>query len=188
MLTTTYSITLLSSEQQKARRILGKLEHCLRLEASQDAGGTDAAWLEKVRAKLVAIDRFCHERKIELYLIPVLRKVAGEAGALLDRLASLRVDAMRILDYMNDRIRHMIEGGQADIALLVSVAGVYCRIVRERLALEDNELLPTAHRLLSNEDWFQVASRCLSHGTARSLGTSQETSGRVNRYRPRYMH
>ena len=97
MLTTTYSMVVLSSEQQNARRILGKLEQCLRKAAWACAEGVDRVWLERVLHALMKVDKYCHERTVELYVIPALRQAPADAGALLERLDALGSDAMRIL-------------------------------------------------------------------------------------------
>ncbi|HYD60967.1 MAG TPA: hypothetical protein VEC35_11460 [Noviherbaspirillum sp.] len=161
MLTTTYSMVVLSSEQQNARRILGKLEQCLQDASSACAGGVDCAWLERVLHKLMQVDRYCHQRTVELYVIPALREAPAGAGDLLQRLDTLCTDAMRILLYVCSQFERAAAGVDVDIDALVSTIELYCRHILVLLSLEEEELFPAARHLLPTEAWFQIAARCL---------------------------
>lgn len=168
MLTTTYSMVVLSSEQQNARRILEKLEQCLQNASFMCADGLDRRWLERVLHKLMRVDRYCHQRKVELYVIPALRQASTDADGLLDRLDALGSDAMRILLYVCSQFERAANGIDVDVRTLVSTIELYCRHVLARLSLEEEELFPVARSRLSTEAWFQIAARCLSDTTVRA--------------------
>lgn len=167
MLTTTYSMVVLSSEQQNTRRILGKLEQYLHNAPWLCADGVDRVWLERVLHKLVKVDKYCHERKVELYVIPALRGMSSNAGGLLDRLDALCADAMRILLQVCSQMERAVSGSCTDVIALVTAIEFYCRQVMARLALEEDELFPAARDLLSTETWFQIAASCLSDARPR---------------------
>jgi hypothetical protein len=182
MLTTTYSMVVLSSEQQNTRRILGKLERSLHNAALLCAGGVDRVWLESVLHKLMKVDKVFHERKVERYVIPALRSVPEEVAGLLDRLDTFCSDAMRILLCACSQFEQAATGIVTDIGALVSTIELYCRQMFALLALEEDELFPVARRQLSNETWFQIATSCLSDSNA---GRMPERSGTIGMSRRR---
>jgi hypothetical protein len=171
MLTTTYSMVVLSSEQQNARRILEKLEQYLQSAAWMCAYGLDRVWLERVLHKLMRVDKYCQQRKVERYVIPALRQASADADGLLERLDAIGSDAMRILLYVCSQFECVATGSETgsdiDVGRLVTTIELYCRHVLARLSLEEDELFPAARHLLSTEAWFQIAARCLSDTTAR---------------------
>lgn len=191
MLTTTYSMVVLSSEQQNTRRILGKLEQYLHNASWLCADGVDRVWLERVLHKLMMVDKYCQQRKVELYVIPALRRMSSDAVGLLERLDALCAEVMRILLRVCSQMERAVAGSCADVIALVTAIELYCQQVTARLSLEEDELFPAARQLLSTEAWFQIAASCLSDSNARH--PQERASGAVlPRRRPpspqRYMH
>ena len=177
MLTTTYSMVVLSSEQQNTRRILGKLEQCLHNASWLCADGVDRVWLERVLHKLVRVDRYCHQRKVELYVIPALRRASEAAAGVLDRLDALYSDAMRILLHACCEFERAATGAGTNIRALVSTIELYCRQMLARLSLEEDELFPVARQVLSTETWFQIAACFLSESTERHTRNQSPPAG-----------
>lgn len=189
MQTNGYSIVALSSEQQNARSILGKLVQCLHNSAWTSDEGIDLDWLEAAFHKLVMIDRYCHARKIERYVIPAIRNASTDTDALLEKLDALNVEALRILRFAYERMQCAMEGGDVDLEMLIATMEVYCLRMLERLALEEEELFPVASRMLSNEEWFRLAARCLSDAGARHDACRQSCSAGVRAHgRRRYYY
>ncbi|GAB3542958.1 hypothetical protein GCM10027343_15820 [Noviherbaspirillum agri] len=167
MLTTTYSFVVFSSELLNARRLLQKLEHRPYKAAHHGpaaAQGIDLAWLDAVFNDIVQIDKYCHARKVEIYVIPLLRRALVEPHALLDRLDALSAETVRLLRAACEQAQRLLDGAQADAAALVSAIDRYCATMLERLQLEETELLPAAHLWLSADDWFRIAAQLLSDG------------------------
>lgn len=164
MLTTTYSIVVLSSEQQKARRLLRRLEHRLRRRAVNEHGEIDATWLDTVFNDVMQADQYCHERKVELYVIPMLRRLSSKTYDLLARLDAISAGSVRLLRSACEQAQRVLNGMQIDAAALVSTLAMYCTQMLERLSLEESELLPAARLLLSPEEWFRIAAQLLSDG------------------------
>ena len=183
MLTTTYSMVVLSSEQQNTRRILGKLEQYLHNASWLCADGVDRVWLERVLHKLMKVDKYCHQRKVELYVIPALRRMSSGVAGLLDRLDALCAETMRILLQVCNQMERAVAGSRADAMALVTAIGLYCRQVMARLSLEEDELFPAARQMLSTEAWFQIAASCLSESTPRQMH-EQASPAMLPRRRP----
>lgn len=169
MLTTTYSIMLLDGEQQKARGLVVNLEKYLHSIPDGDADVPDLAWFEQAVVRLMAAYVYSSERKIELYVIPSLKKLAHEAEALLDNLDHLNGHTARILGYVYRQFQRASGGACIDVETLLGTMQLFCRQMLERFALEEQRLLPLARRLLSEEDWFGIASQCLTHAEKHRL-------------------
>lgn len=170
MLTTTYSFVVFSSEQQNARRLLRKLEHRLRkgaLHEPVEQAEIDTTWLDTIFNEIMQVDKCCHERKVELYVIPMLRRLSAEAHSILVKLDAISADTVRLLRSACEQAQRILDGRRIDAAALVSTITMYCTQMQERLALEEAELLPAARVLLSPEEWFRIAAQLLSDGKPR---------------------
>lgn len=172
MVATAYSITVLDGEQHNARRLLSALHGYLRQETRNDMELEDFDWLQQAFDILVKADKYCRERKVELFVIPALRKASDEGDALLDRLDAHSLDRMRILGYLYNQLRRAASGAPVDFGTVAATMRLYCDQMLKRLLLEEQELLPLARRLLTEEEWFRVASQCLSHAKAGRRGRS----------------
>ncbi|HJV86387.1 MAG TPA: hypothetical protein VJ698_13010 [Noviherbaspirillum sp.] len=161
MLTITYSIIVLSKEQQNARRIVAALERSLYSGQWNDRRDINLAWLERVFNRLMHVNRFCHERKVELYLEPVVHNISCGDHAMFDRLDSLNASSSRILRHACQQAQRILEGSETGADTLVSAIELYCAQLQERFSLEESELLPAAYRLLTQEEWFRIAAHCL---------------------------
>lgn len=159
MLTATYSLIALSVEQNNARCNLSALQHSIENSALPEA---DRPALEATLDKFTRFDEECHKRKVEMYLIPALRKATHEADPLLDELESLSKLGLCVLRTVRDRLRHALERGVGMMEELLSSMQLYCNNLLHRLALEE-ELLKIAQRAISSEDWFALAANFLSY-------------------------
>lgn len=167
MLTTTYTFVVFSSEQQNARRLLRKLEHRVRKGAvheQAEQAGIDTDWLDTVFNEIMQIDKYCHERKVELFVIPLLRRMSAEAHGILVKLDAISAETVRLLRSACEQAQRFLDGVQIDAAGLASTIAMYCTQMHERLALEENELLPAARLHLTSEEWFRIAAQLLSDG------------------------
>lgn len=177
MLTTTYSIMLLDAEQQKARGFLARLEQHLHTRPRTDCEEIDTGWLRDGVVKLMAAYSFTYERKIELYVIPSLRKTPRDAQALLDAIDTMDDYVTRILEYVYKQFQRAVDGVCIDLETLQGTMQLFCRQMLERFLIEEQKLLPLARQLLSEDDWFDIASRCLTHaktGRGRCAGGLQQ--------------
>jgi hemerythrin-like domain-containing protein len=165
MLTATYSLIALSVEQKKARCNLSELQHCIQ-KSSNELPETDRAALEAAFEKLARFDEECHKRKVELYLIPAVRKATHEADSLLQELGSLSMLEQSVLRSVRDRLGEALDQSVDLMEELRGSLELYCKNLLRRLALED-ELLKIAQRVISGEDWFALAANFLSRDAER---------------------
>lgn len=160
MLTATYSLVAIHAEQDKAHSILSRLQQYIR-GAWQGLQALDFSFLESAFNKMLHFDDYCRSRKVELYLIPAMRRVTSEADALIAELESLSAAGAGLLRSIRNQLAGALDSGGAAGEIHESMER-YCDNMRARLGKEDTELFPMARRVLSIEEWFSVAAQFLS--------------------------
>lgn len=164
MLIVTYSLVTLSVEQEKTRHILSALQQHSQQYAMQPQR-RDGPGLEAVLNQFTKFDDACRQRNVELYLIPALRRATQEADFLLSELEALSDLGASILRSARHRLQQDIELGAQKTKELAGAMGSYCQHLLSRLAKEEEELFPTARRMItSEEEWFAIAAQFISHG------------------------
>jgi hypothetical protein len=162
MLTATYALVALSVEQKKSRGILSSLQQQLQACLQSPETAVRPA-IESILNQLVQFDEACHWRNLELFIIPALRRTASEAGALVAELESLSAAGEKTLGAVRCRLRQACEQGSDGMAELAGALERYCQNLMQRLAREEEELLPMAERLISGDEWFEIAAQFISH-------------------------
>jgi hypothetical protein len=161
MLTTTYSMVALSIEQRTAHSLLTTLQQTIKTSAKGlDAIGPNG--LESAFEKLSRFDRYCHDRKVELYVIPAIRKATREADSLLAELESLSLRGLDILRSLRNELQSALDHGIAKIEEFCRSMDLYCSSLLQRL-IKEEELLKIARRVISGEEWFSIAANFLSY-------------------------
>jgi hemerythrin-like domain-containing protein len=165
MLTATYSLVALAAEHDNARGILSRLRQYI--ETSwKGLQNVDFGFLNSAFDKLMQFDKYCRERKIELYLIPAMRNASREAEALIAELDLLSAKAGAVLRWVGEQLRAALDMGRLKVNELCDAMESYCRYLTTRLDKEEKELLPLAHRVLTVEDWFSIAAQFLADSNA----------------------
>ena len=161
MLTTTYALISLSVEQKRAHKLLSTVQE-LTQNSSADRQRPDPVILESVVSQLARLDESCHRRKVEVYLIPALQHATKEADSLLAELESLSAAGLRILESVREWVRKAFDQGVTEVKELYWSIEQYCNNLLQRLAKEEDELLPLAQRVISSEEWFAIGAQFLS--------------------------
>jgi hemerythrin-like domain-containing protein len=161
MLTATYSLVTISAEQKSIRNLLGRLreyiDSCVRSLEEPDLGK-----IETALNKLTQFDRYCHARKVEMYLIPSVRGMAHEIDALLAELESMSARAIDMLKTAQEKLLQAVEQGVEKIRELFRAMQNYCDNLLKRIAREEEELLPLLEQRLPGDQWFSIAAKFLS--------------------------
>ncbi len=161
MLTATYSLVALSVEQRNARCSLSAVQQYIRSN-TQDARYLDPNGLESAIQRLSQLDQYCHQRKVELYVIPAIRSATHEADPLLEEIESLNSRGVDILRSLRDKIGAALEQGAVKIEEICNAMEMYCNNLMQRL-LKEEELFQIARRVISGEGWFTLAANFLSY-------------------------
>lgn len=158
MLTATYSFVALTAEQDMARSVLQRLRQGVQ-NIWSGIQKVDFPFLREAFDKLFQFDHFCRHRKLDLYVIPVLRRVTHEADTLLEQLDSLRESSLAVLSTAKERLVATYDhAGTLHMHEAVHAMELFLENMRTRLKREEDELFPMLRRLLSVEDWFAVAA------------------------------
>lgn len=161
MLTATYSLVAIAAEQDNARGMLSRFRQYLQA-TWKGFQGFDFAFLEKAFNKLLQFDAYCRNRKLERYLIPALRSVSKEADVLIGELESLSNKGLSLIRFVREQIASAVEVTTTKVSDIFAAMEHYCNYLFNRLEREERELMPLARRLLSIEDWFNIAAQFLS--------------------------
>ncbi|MGH8808544.1 MAG: hypothetical protein ACREX0_11755 [Noviherbaspirillum sp.] len=161
MLTATYSMVAIDIECDKARGILHRMQQYLQA-AWNSLQHIDLAFLDNMHSKLMQFDKYCRRRKIEVHLIPALRRAGTEADALIAELDTLYARGTRALHSAAEHLASAFEMHSVKASEICHAMELYCNSLALRLEKEEKELLPLARRLFSIEDWFAIASQFLA--------------------------
>lgn len=162
MLTSTYTLVALKIEQAGVRAGLTEFRQYSRTHY-QDAASISLRELDEACASLHRLYRNSTWRKVEIFLIPALRKATRECDQLLAELGGLTYRAYSAFDNFEARLRD----ASADPAVLSSqlcdVIDAFCDALLSRLEREENELLPVALAVIPGDTWFSIANQSLVH-------------------------
>jgi hemerythrin-like domain-containing protein len=162
MLTATYTLVALSVEQVNIRKqvqTLQKLLHSAFAHQSALAAGQVGAACEVVKR----LYENCHWRKIDMFLVPAVRKASPAAECLLLDLDELRRAAADAVGVLVVRLGVAALDTYAGVAQFCAALDAFCSATLKRLEREEHELFPVARAVISGEAWFSIANEMLVH-------------------------
>ncbi len=161
MLTATYSIVALKLEQKRAHWTFAAIQQTIRnaINNIRHASGVE---LENMLNRLAQFEQYCHQRKMEIFIIPALRNLTREADALLDELDSLNASSVALLQSLRTKMQVAVRQGAAMVEEFCAALEQCCAHFYQRLAREE-ELVRIAERVIPSEAWFSIAASFLSH-------------------------
>lgn len=161
MLTATYSLVALSVEQENALYGLSALQQDIK-HSAEEVKDTDPVELQSTVDKLSEFEQYCHQRKVEIYIIPAIRQATREADSLLAELDTLSSTGLGILRSLRDKLKLAFEQGVVMIEDLCNSMQLYCNNLYQRL-VKEQELFRIAQRVISIEGWFAIAANFFSY-------------------------
>lgn len=161
MLTGTYALLTLSVEQKNERNFISRILHYLQINADKPQE-IDPAQLQVQLDELTLFAESRHKRKVERCVIPAVRKATDEATPLLDDLETLSRIGSSMLRFVRRNLRRAADIGTDHIERLCRTMQRYCLNLLERLAKEEQHLLPLAQRVISHEEWFHIGTKFMS--------------------------
>ena len=161
MLTATYSLVAISSEQQKARRVLARLQQGI-AHLWKNLQEIDVAGVQATIHKLLQFDDLVRQRKMARYVIPALKSATREVDALLEELDALSNFCVDLLQALRQQAHLVLQQGTAKLKELRRAMELYCSNLHLRLVREEDELLPLMPRVLSGEEIFELGVQFLS--------------------------
>jgi hemerythrin-like domain-containing protein len=158
MLLATYAMAILTIEQKCERTSIQRLQHCLAQSVIANEFDSFAVTVEAERLIQFA-ER--HWRRLENSLIPALREASSEAVASLQTIEQLGRCGLEMLPLLRKALRPTADFGQQQIVRACRTVNSYCHNLLQRLACEEQQLLPLAHRVLPMEAWLKVGTEFL---------------------------
>ncbi len=160
MLTVTYSIIALKIEQNRARWTFSSIQQFILngIRNIKSAGSID---IDAMLTRLNQFEQYCHQRKVEVFVIPTLRKFTREADALLEELDRLNAASLSLLRSLQEKLQQALRSGAAVVEDICTSLEQCCTHFYRRLAREE-ELVEIAERVMPSEAWFGIAESFLS--------------------------
>jgi hemerythrin-like domain-containing protein len=170
MLTATYTLVALSVEQAHIRSSLQALQKLLYSQFI-DRPALNASQVGHACDTLQRLFHNCHWRKIELFLVPAVRRAGGEAAArLLAELESLSVSAGEAVAAVSAQVSAAPVDSASAVAAFCDAVACFCDTVLRRLEREEQALFPLARSVISGEAWFSIANHMLVDDALRDDG------------------
>ncbi|HEX7642527.1 MAG TPA: hypothetical protein VF472_10025 [Burkholderiaceae bacterium] len=177
MLTLTYALVALSVEQRKVKGRVLELQQEIQLERKQRLL-SNQAHIEFLVSQFIKLDEACRSRNIELYVLPAIRAATTEADSLLADIDALTLMGRITLKTVHARLRQATARGSFELDYLCDSLQQYCQDMLKRLELEESQVLPLAQRVISSDEWFDIAARFISsdlgHGAGEKLDVAEE--------------
>ena len=173
MLTATYSIVTLKLEQKKARWNFSALQHYIfnNIKILKSNSRID---FESMLSRLSQFEQYCHQRKMEIFVIPALRKFTHEADSLLEELESLQSVSLNMLCALREKLQDALRQGVLKIEEVCTSLEQCCSNLYKKL-IKEEELVQIAERAIPQDEWFGIAASFLSHDAK----TAKLPSGRL---------
>jgi hemerythrin-like domain-containing protein len=162
MLTATYTIVALSVEQASVRVGLQSLQKMLQTNFVHQTALTPA----QVGFACDAVKRLyesCHWRKLDMFLIPAIRRATRHADSLLDDLEELGRAAADAVGVLAIRLGSVPVDTAAKVNQFCATIDAFCAATLKRIDLEERQLFPVARSFISGESWFSIANQMLDH-------------------------
>jgi hemerythrin-like domain-containing protein len=163
MLTSTFTLVALSVEQTAVRAGVQALAE--RLHALPEAPTLAHGRAAQLCAGLRQLYDQCHWRKLDKFLVPVLRRSAAAFDALLAELDGLSREAAVAMAAAQACVDAGAgePAGRVERTAFCAAAERSIAALRSRLEREEHELFPLARGTVANEAWFAIANQLLAH-------------------------
>jgi len=182
MLTSTYTLVALSVEQTAVRAALHSLAEAV--HALPETPAVVPAHAAGLCARLREAYDHCHWRKLDKFLIPVLRRCGAPFDALLHKLDGLSEEAARALRAAAACLESGERGGHVDPHAFRHAALSCVSALRHRLDREEHDLFPLARGAVGGEAWFAIANQMLAHDAHAKERRGEQVSGPLRREAP----
>lgn len=162
MLTATYTLVALSVEQASIRLSLLSFQKYVASTLTRQQSLT-LSQLEYACETLERLYQACSWRKIELYVIPVLRQATARADELLDELSRLNQFALGIVRRLKAQTEGFGPRSDEQVQAICAAIDSFCGALLQRLEKEEQELFAIARSAICGEAWFAIANKLLAH-------------------------
>ena len=180
MLTATYTLVSLSVEQASIRASLQSLQKLLQANFRHQTvlGAAQVGYASEVLERLY---HNVHWRKVDMFLIPAVRRVTRQADALLAELDVLSGLAGEAIGAVAARVGQAALDSEAAVTQFCATIDNFCDAILARLEREETELFAIARSVISGETWFSIANHMLAHDARRAESRPLRSADRPGR-------
>ena len=149
-------LAILHAEHESIGAVLITLRLLVR-KVRDRVGARDA---KVFRAMLYYLDVFPereHHRKEESELFARIRKRASQGSAILDELAREHESGHGAIRGLEQALLRLEEGGAREAAVFTHAVERYVDSYREHMRKEELDVFPLAQRVLTEQDWAEIA-------------------------------
>ena len=168
MLLATYALSTLLIEQKCERTSIQSLQDYL--AQPLDPNQFDCAALASRSEELILLAESRHQSRLRDSLFPALRAASNEAASALVKLEHLGRAGLEMLPRIRAALHPTADMGQQHVARAGRIVRAYCQNLLERLACEEDLVLPLAQRVLPSDAWFKVGTEFLLQDAQRDAG------------------
>ncbi|MES2899303.1 MAG: hypothetical protein V4723_06205 [Pseudomonadota bacterium] len=162
MLTATYTLVALSVEQASVRMGLKSLQQLIQNNFAHQ-GVLSPSQVNHACDAVRRLYECCHWRKLDMFLIPAIRRATHSADALLQDLEELGRAGADAVGVLAIRLGSMPVDTPAKVRQFCATIEAFCSATSQRVDLEEQRLFPVARSVISGEAWFSIANQMLDH-------------------------
>ncbi len=162
MLTATYTLVALSVEQASVRMGLKSLQQLIHTNFAHQ-GVLSPSQVTQACDAVRRLYESCHWRKLDMFLIPAIRRATNTADALLQDLEELGRAGADAVGLLAIRLGAMPVDTPAKVRQFCAAIEAFCSATSQRVDLEEQRLFPVARSVISGEAWFSIANQMLDH-------------------------
>jgi len=157
--------TLLDALWNEHRSIAAVLHAMTAVMRGADANGRDLN-AKLLRAILYYLDIFperVHHPKEERYLFAAIRRRTHEADSVLEELGREHEAGAEAMRGLEQALLRYEQGGAPEWEGLREAVTRFVADYREHMRREEREVMPIAHRVLTDEDWAELDAEWAAH-------------------------
>lgn len=162
MLTFTYVLVALSVEQASMRMGLQSLQQYVQTHV-KNQNNVSLSQLQYACTTLSQLYQACRWSKIDMYLLPALRRTSEQADRLIDELSALNDDALVMVETVQRQSDGMGASNAIQIGALCESVDACCCALLKRLEKQEREVFTMARSAICGKDWFSIANQFLQH-------------------------
>lgn len=152
------ALGIIRSEHRTLTAVIDALSHVAR-DVADGKLTPDYKLLWSILYYIEAFPETLHHPKEEEVLFPKIRQRTGELGAELDDLGRQHANSRPHLDHLKTLLGRMEAGIPGAVEAFADKATTYGGFHHRHMAQEETQVLPLAGRVLTEQDWAEVAAR-----------------------------
>lgn len=150
------AVRIIEDEHRSIAAVLHGLRY-LMLDITEKGTAPDFRVLRAMLDYIVAFPEKLHHPKEDRYLFGAIRARRPEAGPLLDELQAEHVQGNRLIGRLQRELIAYEQDAPGKASAFRQIVEAYCGFHWAHMRREEDQVLPLAERVLSDDDWSSIA-------------------------------